>query len=186
MLVEGYRKLVVLNQIEYLKHMSYHPTGLVLHPNTVQIIENVHYLVNNNLPVNKFVSPISPRNYTKSCPNSSRQKSRSSTRASSASSRRNSSGRRAIPAAESASSGGTTPASGIPNKVRPPDTAEVIDLEEERQAIFQNMEEDIGRMLEPHQQYIKLVEQGKTPFRSSHHMIATLLSSTLNLKLTPE
>lgn len=55
-LIEGYKKLVVLNQIEYLKHMSYHPTGLVLHPTTIEIIENVHYLVNNNLPVNKFVS----------------------------------------------------------------------------------------------------------------------------------
>jgi hypothetical protein len=54
-LVEGYKKLVVLNKIEYLKHLNYHPTGLVLHPETVTIVENVHYLVNNNLPVNKFV-----------------------------------------------------------------------------------------------------------------------------------
>lgn len=90
MLVEGYKKLVVLNQIEYLKHMSYHPTGLVLHPNTIEIIENVHYLVNNNLPVNKFVSLASRRNFTKSCRNSSRLRSSSSTRASKDSSSRNS------------------------------------------------------------------------------------------------
>lgn len=35
--------------------MNYHPTGLVLHPDVMTMIENVHYLVNNNLPVNKFV-----------------------------------------------------------------------------------------------------------------------------------
>ena len=38
MLVEGATKLVVLNQIEYLKHMNTHPSGLVLHPETIKTI----------------------------------------------------------------------------------------------------------------------------------------------------
>lgn len=36
--------------------MNYHPSGLLLHPEVMKVIENVHYLVNNNLPVNKYVS----------------------------------------------------------------------------------------------------------------------------------
>lgn len=32
MLVEGVKKIAVLNHIDYLKHMNYHPTGLNLHP----------------------------------------------------------------------------------------------------------------------------------------------------------
>ena len=35
--------------------MNYHPSGLVLSPQIMEMIENVHYLVNNNLPVNKYV-----------------------------------------------------------------------------------------------------------------------------------
>jgi hypothetical protein len=69
--------------------MNYHPTGLVLHPETVKVIENVHYLVNNNLPVNKFVPAPPRRNSSKSCPNSSRPRSRNSTKACSASSKKN-------------------------------------------------------------------------------------------------
>ena len=53
--MEGHRKIVVLNKITYLKHLNYHPTGLVLHPEVMKMIENIHYLVNNNLPVNKYV-----------------------------------------------------------------------------------------------------------------------------------
>jgi TolA-binding protein len=73
-LVEGAKKLVVLNKIEYLKHMNYHPTGLVLHPETIKVIENVHYLVNNNLPVSKFVKNSPLRNCFKSCLNCSRRR----------------------------------------------------------------------------------------------------------------
>ena len=57
-LIEGPKKIVVLNKIEYLRHMNMHPSGLVLHPDIMKMIENVHYLVNNNLPVNKFVSEL--------------------------------------------------------------------------------------------------------------------------------
>ena len=32
-----------------------HPSGLVLHPEIEKMIENIHYLVNHNLPVNKYV-----------------------------------------------------------------------------------------------------------------------------------
>ena len=31
-LVEGPKKIIVLNKIEYLRHMNMHPSGLVLHP----------------------------------------------------------------------------------------------------------------------------------------------------------
>ena len=61
-LVEGGKKLIVLNKIQYLKHLNMHPSGLVLSPDTITIIENVHYLVNNNLPVNRFVSLLPLRN----------------------------------------------------------------------------------------------------------------------------
>ena len=61
-LVEGYKKLVVINKITYLQHMNQHPSGLVLHPETIKTIENVHYLVNNNLPVSKFVPLSRDRN----------------------------------------------------------------------------------------------------------------------------
>jgi hypothetical protein len=37
-MMEGPRKLIVLNKIEYLKHMNYHPSGLVLNPETVAVI----------------------------------------------------------------------------------------------------------------------------------------------------
>ena len=67
--------MIVLNQIEYLKHLDYHPSGLVLHPQIKEMIENIHYLVNNNLPVNKYVALLSCRNYMKSCLSFSRQKS---------------------------------------------------------------------------------------------------------------
>jgi hypothetical protein len=48
------------------------------------------------------------------------------------------------------------------------------------------MEADIVKRVEQHMPYIRLVEQGKTPFRSTLHMISTLLSDILTLKLTPE
>lgn len=54
MLCEGLLKIVVLNHIEYLRHMNRHPSGFNLHPETIKIIENVHYLVNNNLPVHRY------------------------------------------------------------------------------------------------------------------------------------
>lgn len=64
--------------------------------------------------------------------------------------------------------------------------AETIDLDEERRAVFENMEEDIVKKMSAHSSYIRLVEQGQTPFRSTLHMISTLLSDTLKLNLTPE
>lgn len=48
------------------------------------------------------------------------------------------------------------------------------------------MQDEIVKMMEPHMTYVRLVEQGKTPFRSTFHMITTLLSDSLKLKLSPE
>ena len=56
--------------------MTQHPSGLILPPNTQAIIENVHYLVNNNLPVNKYVPLPKPRNFTNLCHKFSKQKSK--------------------------------------------------------------------------------------------------------------
>jgi hypothetical protein len=52
--------------------------------------------------------------------------------------------------------------------------------------VFENMEEDIVKKMAVHSGYIRLVEQGRTPFRSTLHMTSTLLSDTLKLALTPE
>ena len=59
-------------------------------------------------------------------------------------------------------------------------------MDEERQAVFQNMEDDIIRMMQPHRTYVTLVEQGRTPFRSTLHMISTLMSDAISLTLTAE
>ena len=55
MVIEGMKKLVVLNEIQYLIHMNTYNPGFVLHPETIKAIENVHYCVNHNLPVNRIV-----------------------------------------------------------------------------------------------------------------------------------
>ncbi len=54
-MIEGPQKLAILNQITYMVHMNSHPSGIRYHPEVLQVIENVHYLVNNNLPVNRYV-----------------------------------------------------------------------------------------------------------------------------------
>ena len=41
-------------------------------------------------------------------------------------------------------------------------------------------------MMQPHKSYVVLVEQGRTPFRSTLHMISTLMSDALSLTLTPQ
>lgn len=56
MVVEGATKLGVLNHIQYLIHMNTYNPGFVLHPETIKTIENVHYCVNHNLPVNRIVT----------------------------------------------------------------------------------------------------------------------------------
>lgn len=48
-------KLIVLNEIIYLRHISSIPSGVVLTPEAVKIVENVHYLVTHNLPVPRYV-----------------------------------------------------------------------------------------------------------------------------------
>ena len=40
--------------------------------------------------------------------------------------------------------------------------------------------------MQPHMGYIKMVDDGLTPFRNSYHLVTTFLSGHLNLKLTPE
>ena len=40
--------------------------------------------------------------------------------------------------------------------------------------------------MEPYEEYLKLVQNGLTPFRNGDHMIAVMISDTLDLKLTEE
>ena len=47
-------KLAVINQIRYLEYLNLHHTGFVLHPETIKVIENIHYCVNHNLPVSRI------------------------------------------------------------------------------------------------------------------------------------
>ena len=49
-----------------------------------------------------------------------------------------------------------------------------------------NMEKDIVKMLEPHKAYLKDVENGVTPFRNTLHLIAVMLSDTIDLKFNEE
>lgn len=55
MVVEGYMKISIMNQIKYLKYIHDNNPGFTLHPETIKAIQNVHYCVNNNLPIKRIV-----------------------------------------------------------------------------------------------------------------------------------
>ncbi len=40
--------------------------------------------------------------------------------------------------------------------------------------------------MEPHMNYVRMVDRGQTPFRGAIHMITVLMSDTLKLNLTEE
>lgn len=76
MVVEGLKKMSVINHIHYLQYLNTHHPGFVLHPETIKAIENVYYCVNHNLPVNRIVNPCCyVRNYMKWCRSISKLKS---------------------------------------------------------------------------------------------------------------
>lgn len=54
MLLRGLDKLIVENEIDHIMYMTMH--GFTLHPETQKCVENVHYLLEHNLPVPKYVS----------------------------------------------------------------------------------------------------------------------------------
>ena len=53
-LLEGIRKQIVDNSLMNIRYMTMH--GFTLHPETQKAVENVHYLLEHNLPIPKYVS----------------------------------------------------------------------------------------------------------------------------------
>ena len=66
-----------------------------------------------------------------------------------------------------------------------PQAAET-DINEERGEAWRNLQLEIGKMMKPHDDYIKKMEAGKTPFRNADHLINVLGATNLPLKLDPE
>lgn len=49
-----------------------------------------------------------------------------------------------------------------------------------------NMELEIVTLMGPHRPYIRLVDQGLTPFRNTLHLISVMLSDSIQLQFTAE
>lgn len=52
-LLMGIRRQIIDNHITHIRHITQH--GLTLHPETQKVVENVHYLLEHNLPIPKHV-----------------------------------------------------------------------------------------------------------------------------------
>lgn len=58
MIVEGFMKLTITNQIKHLQYIHRHNPGYCLNPETIKAIENIDYCVNHNLPVSRIVHDV--------------------------------------------------------------------------------------------------------------------------------
>ena len=63
---------------------------------------------------------------------------------------------------------------------------DIIDIQEQRDEVFRNLELELVKMLEPHEGYIAMVDKGLTPFRNTQHLIAVMISDCIKLDFTPE
>jgi hypothetical protein len=65
MLLEGTTKTMVLAKVEYFKFQFHLLRGMALSPEKLKVLENVHYLATNNLPVPRYrIYTIAPELFT--------------------------------------------------------------------------------------------------------------------------